>query len=407
MFRYRYSLRARVQFLKSVASPDMISILLVGYFTLLSVISAQAINLSRSLRDNASTIKSLDFRFNRQERFFPLFSVVRFANSECLSSIDQLNGTCFTRRECINYGGNPSGPCANGLGTCCVFQKSCGSTTNMNNTYFVSPRYPITYRGGERCTITVQRCNSNICQLRLDFLEATWAQPNSTGFCDLDVFLVSGGSSTVPRICGEDTNQHVYVDFNGATPITISIDTNADYAFDRRWNIRILQIACDSVDRAPNGCLQYYKTVSGTVMSFNFGTTENARAPQIGTRQMVNHRYGVCIRMALGYCSIEWSQINRFSFSVSGDTGSFDPDIIGTDLVAESGASCINDFVIIPDPSENSAFVNTDRFCGNGFITKTSNLKPFILYVVTNSDEMLEAQNKGFALMFRQLPCAV
>lgn len=45
-------------------------------------------------------------------------------------------------------------------------QKSCGSTTNMNNTYFVSPRYPITYRGGERCTITVQRCNSNICQVR-------------------------------------------------------------------------------------------------------------------------------------------------------------------------------------------------------------------------------------------------
>lgn len=41
----------------------------------------------------------------------------------------------------------------------------------------------------------------------------------------------------------------VYVDFNGATPITISVDTNADYAFDRRWNIRIQQIACDSVCR--------------------------------------------------------------------------------------------------------------------------------------------------------------
>jgi len=52
-------------------------------------------------------------------------------------------------------------------------------------------------------------------------------------------------------------------------------------------------------------------------------------APQIGTRQMVNHRYGVCVRMALGYCSIEWSQVNTVSFSVSGDTGSFDPSIIG------------------------------------------------------------------------------
>ncbi|XP_024878706.1 uncharacterized protein LOC112459044 isoform X2 [Temnothorax curvispinosus] len=386
----------------------MISVLLAGCVTILSVISVQTINLDQSSRDDASEIKSFNnTHSNHQGRFFPLFSVVRFANSECLSSIDQLNGTCFTRRECINYGGNPSGSCANGLGTCCVFQKSCGSTTNMNNTYFVSPRYPITYRGGERCTITVQRCNSNICQLRLDFLEATWAQPNATGFCDLDVFLVSGGSSTVPRICGENTNQHVYVDFNGATPITISVDTNADYAFDRRWNIRIQQIACDSVCRAPNGCLQYYKTVSGTVMSFNFGTTENVRAPQIGTRQMVNHRYGVCVRMALGYCSIEWSQADIFSFSVSGDTGTIGSDIIGTDLVAESGDSCINDFVIIPDPRENGVAVNTDRFCGNGFITKTSNLKPFVLYVVTNGDEVQEVQNKGFRLMFRQLPCAV
>ncbi|XP_077265998.1 uncharacterized protein LOC143899525 isoform X1 [Temnothorax americanus] len=407
----------------------MISVLLAGCVTILSVISVQTINLDQSSRDNALEIKSFNSHSNHQGRFFPLFSVVRFANSECLSSIDQLNGTCFTRRECINYGGNPSGSCANGLGTCCVFQKSCGSTTNMNNTYFVSPRYPITYRGGERCTITVQRCNSNICQLRLDFLEATWAQPNATGFCDLDVFLVSGGSSTVPRICGENTNQHAYVDFNGATPITISVDTNADHAFDRRWNIRIQQIACDSVCRgtfsslphhteilaklsfasvlAPNGCLQYYKTVSGTVMSFNFGTTENVRAPQIGTRQMVNHRYGVCVRMALGYCSIEWSQADIFSFSVSGDTGTIGSDIIGTDLVAESGDSCTNDFVIIPDPRENGVAVNTDRFCGNGFITKTSDLKPFVLYVVTNGDEVQEVQNKGFRLMFRQLPCAV
>jgi len=44
---------------------------------------------------------------------------------------------------------------------------------------------------------------------------------------------------------------------------------------------------------------------------------------------MVNHRYGVCVRMALGYCTIEWSEVDNLSFSVSGDTGSFDPNIIG------------------------------------------------------------------------------
>jgi len=43
----------------------------------------------------------------------------------------------------------------------------------------------------------------------------------------------------------------------------------------------------------------------------------------------------------------------------------------GTDLTAESGAACTTDFVIIPDPRENGVLTNTDRFCGNGFITKT------------------------------------
>lgn len=33
--------------------------------------------------------------------------------------------------------------------------------------------------------------------------------------------------------------------------------------------------------------------------------------------------------MAQGYCAIEWSQTNSNSFSVSGDTGSFDSTIIG------------------------------------------------------------------------------
>lgn len=52
-------------------------------------------------------------------------------------------------------------------------------------------------------------------------------------------------------------------------------------------------------------------------------------APDFGTRQMVNLNYGVCIRMALGYCSIEWSQSDNASFTVSGDTNSFDPSLIG------------------------------------------------------------------------------
>ena len=337
-------------------------------------------------------------------RFFPLFSVIRFANSQCLAS-NNLNGTCFTRRECRNYGGIPSGSCANGHGICCVFQKTCGTTTNVNNTYFTNPEYPTTYERQGRCTITVQRCNSNICQLRLDFLEFNLAPPNSSGICDLDLLLVSSSGSRIPRICGENANQHVYVDFNNDTPIMISIDTNTGYPTDRRWNIRIQQLPCDATYKAPNGCLQYYDSVTGTITSFNYGTTQNPREPPIGTRQIANTNYGVCIRMAQGYCAIEWSQTNSNSFTVSGDTSAFDSTLIGTQYAAVQGINCTKDFVIIPHPFQNGVAVGTERFCGNGFITKTSFSKPFVLYVVTDGDEVGEVENKGFSLMYRQLPC--
>ncbi|XP_008558691.1 uncharacterized protein LOC103579154 [Microplitis demolitor] len=358
-------------------------------------------------------------QLTRSERFFPLFSVVRFANSEC-SGTNSFNGTCFTRKECYNYKGTASGTCANGLGTCCTFKKECGSVTTLNNTYFVNPGYYSSYEGGERCTITVYRCNSDVCQLRIDFMEFNLAQPNASGVCDNDFLLISGSASTVPRICGENNNQHLYVDFNGANPITISVDTNTDYAFARKWNLRLQQIACDSPWRAPNGCLQYYKTITGTVTSFNYGTTTNSRVstPLLipGTRQMQNLNYGVCIRMALGYCTIEWSQSDTLSFTVSGDSGILD-GTPGIDY-SVSGELCTHNFVIVPNPSTNGSRDTTDRFCGNGFQTKQSSSKPFVLYVVTNqdpnenqpaTDDLLERDfaNRGFVLKYRQLACAV
>jgi hypothetical protein len=50
-----------------------------------------------------------------------------------------------------------------------------------------------------------------------------------------------------------------------------------------------------------------------------------------GTRQLVNTNYGVCVRMAPGYCSIQWQQnpSDRYSFTVSGDTDVIDPSLLG------------------------------------------------------------------------------
>jgi hypothetical protein len=45
-------------------------------------------------------------------------------------------------------------------------QKICGSNTDLNCTYFTSPDFPSLYTRSERCSISVSKCNSNICQVR-------------------------------------------------------------------------------------------------------------------------------------------------------------------------------------------------------------------------------------------------
>jgi hypothetical protein len=46
--------------------------------------------------------------------------------------------------------------------------------------------------------------------------------------------------------------------------------------------------------------------------------------------------------------------------------------LAGTEAVAESGAVCTTDFIVIPNPYQNSMSLNTDRFCGNALVETTS-----------------------------------
>lgn len=131
--------------------------------------------------------------------------------------------------------------------------------------------------------------------------------------CNQDYFTVSGGNSQVPRICGENTGQHVYVDFNGDNPITVMMLTTPSFTFNRRWHLKMSQINCDSEFRAPSGCLQYFLESTGFVRSFNYANTANPalNTPGVeGSRQIVSTRYGSCVRMAAGQCSITWSIVS-------------------------------------------------------------------------------------------------
>ncbi|KAJ3636082.1 hypothetical protein MTP99_008921 [Tenebrio molitor] len=335
-------------------------------------------------------------------RFFGV-GLVRFENSVCTAASNNL-GTCYTRRQCQSVEGVGSGTCAQNIAVCCVIQRHCGETTRYNNTYFTNDNFPNPVTGGTSCTLTIQKCNDDICQVRIDFLSLNLAQPNPQGVCDTDALTITGGAGPVPVICGENTGQHVYVDFNGNSTIQINVMTSSTDSIGRNWNFLITQIACDCPTRAPIGCLMYYTGLTGTVNSFNYGTSGNEIDPTTGlpgTRELVNENYGVCIAMIPGYCSIEWSATSDNSFVVSGDLGALD-------MVSLTGSDCSSDFVVIPDPSyANGSEVNSDRFCGTAFPTVVSSSKPFVLTVVTNGNEINDTQNRGFSLTYTQRRCSM
>ncbi|XP_060535593.1 uncharacterized protein LOC132707687 [Cylas formicarius] len=393
-------------------------VVLIAFISPYAVIGTPAMNLIRlslfvsasiclpfgtSSEQNAleTSAQALE-RDGKQFFFFPFFGVglVRFLNGECNSG-NTFDGTCYTRRQCEFLDGVGSVTCANGAGICCLFQRNCGESSGVNNTYFVSPGFPSTYAGSSTCTFTILNTDG-ACQARIDFLTLQLAQPNENGTCVTDALVITGGASIVPVICGENSGQHVYVDFFGNSSITVSVITGPSVV-GRAWNLKVALINCNCPWKAPTGCLQYYTATSGTVRSFNYGSTGITN----GTRQLANLNYGVCIQMQPGYCSIQWSQTSDiYSFTVSNDT--FTAVVDGTIGAASSqtGTNCTTDFVIVPAPIfPNGTLFNTDRFCGNGFVTLSSNSKPFVLTVVTNSNEVNDTGNRGFALSYAQQPC--
>lgn len=125
----------------------------------------------------------------------------------------------------------------------------------------------------------------------------------------------------------------------------------------------------------------YYSALSGTVNSFNYGTTISGSLITLangmtrpGTRQLANQNYGVCVQMQAGYCSIQWSQgPDPTSFTVSGNTAVAEVGAAGLPSGGLTGINCATDFVVIPNPSSaNGVAVGADRFCGNQFPTVMS-----------------------------------
>merc|ERR1719325_446242 len=108
----------------------------------------------------------------RSRKQLSVFTVVKFPNDVCVSSTSGRNGTCYTSSECSSKGGSSSGSCASSFGVCCVFEKTCGGGSVAENcTYFTSS----SRTAGASCSLTICKCSSDVCQLRLDFETFTLA----------------------------------------------------------------------------------------------------------------------------------------------------------------------------------------------------------------------------------------
>ena len=167
------------------------------------------------------------------------------------------------------------------------------------------------------CIFNIQVQDSNICQLRLDFLEFEMDGGSSIDKpCDRDAVEIFSGSSNGlgnGRLCGQNTNQHLYIpiDSSQSRPmirvITDGRFNDNDDTFTStgyKFRIRIMQLDCTSREErirelvAPNGCLQYFTTRRGSVTSFNWDP--------LNRRQYVpDQRYSICFRRQPSDCRLE------------------------------------------------------------------------------------------------------
>lgn len=214
--------------------------------------------------------------------------------SSCTSR-DGHMGNCVPSSFCNAYGGRSGGSCGS-LAVCCIYTiVKCGEKTTLNNTYW---RNPPSVSSDTSCSLTFTLDNSlieqrkPICQVRLDFKSFTVAQPNpATSHCDSDYLQVVGAVNKVPIICGDNDDQHMYLEAPSPTTEFLFLMKFGVSSVTRTWNIGISLIPCGADFLAPRDCLQYFTRHMGTgsVKSFNWRDAS-------GMRQLADMDYKICFR---------------------------------------------------------------------------------------------------------------
>jgi len=386
--------------------------------------------LASWLTNDVNVLAIKESTFGRDEKHFSLFSVVTFKNLECTSESSLTGGarkgTCYTTTECSDKSGTSSGNCASGFGVCCVFLAKTGASATIkeNRTHIRNSEYPSTATATATTSIvyTINKMQSDICQIRLDFTQFVIAGPAnslenvpaSSGtyntHCVNDLLTITSTSHTglLPYMCGILTGQHIYLELSPASSdagtVTIATSTTANQptpaVAKRIWDFQASQIPCYATYRAPNGCHRWFTTTYGKITSLNFykvsGSTPAANAQNSGI-ELASQYLNTCIRRAKGMCCTEYQVCLVDSQSITltdlegtdGDTGTqgtfnegWSIDIDTTPFITEGtmadvgmfDAQCSGDYVEIPSswsgkcgPYSGMSTVVNSRYCGARF----------------------------------------
>ena len=98
--------------------------------------------------------------------------------------------------------------------------------------------------------------------------------------------------------------------------------------FSRSYEVKVSQFLCDSDQRPPEGCLQYYTGTEGRITSFNWAGNNG---------HLKNQKYTMCLRQEAGFCCVNYQVCNGEQFAI-------DTKIAKTAGIEDQ---CSGDYIII------------------------------------------------------------
>jgi len=350
---------------------------------------------------SASSIKDANNNVTeakRDEKLFSVFQIVQFQNDPCNASDGSTIGTCYTAAECTSRGGLASGACASNFGVCCtatINRCSTGTSVTFNNTYITNPGFPGGVSTATACnttasgrdarsirqgrqassvvtyTYTINKVSNLVSQIRLDFLSYVTDSP-SAGNCANGTLSISGVDTVTTKVlptnlCGVLTGQHLYLSVANSTTVTLTIALTSKGS--QNWRILVRQYeSTQTAYLAPRGCLQYFRSTSGTISSFN---NNNGLG-----MELINHNYPICIAQTDGYCDVA---VTATSFDLDG-----------------TSPSC-NDKLVL----------GANTYCGSNLGTANALTWPYtgnynVQYMTAATNTNMKA---GFSLSYLLLPC--